>query len=264
MPSRKLLANAQDVPPGGHALGFYTTRREAAALTADFLRGTPNGQAARVWVPDEQSAALYAEAAGDRAPAHVGCVAILPAEQVEEQEGKLRPVGEIRAFLASHPEGVSAGADTISFYWTPATVPAHLEYEAWFAAQPRARSRFLCPYDLRSIAATDAPRVVHELAAHHSHVVLADASEPGARLLQLFVPDTVSDLPDALDAALGWAVKHGYVEIVPKTRELRLTPAGDEVVRAWGERPAVDRGGPAGTGAEGKGPASSRPRSGRT
>ncbi len=242
MTSPKVVESARDVPSGAHALSLYATRREAAEHAADFLRGTPKGQAARLWVPDEVSAAFYSEAAGNRAPEHVGCVAILSTEQIAEQAGRLRPVEEIRSFLASHPEGVSAGADTISFYWTPATVPAHLEYEAWFEDQPRSRSRFICPYDLRSLDPADASHVVRALAAHHSHVVLSEASEPGVRLLQLFVFPSARDLPDALDSALGWAVKRGYVELRSTTRELELTPAGDEVVRAWAERPTPDRG----------------------
>ncbi len=242
MTSPKVVESARDVPSGAHALSLYATRREAAEHAADFLRGTPKGQAARLWVPDEVSAAFYSEAAGNRAPEHVGCVAILSTEQIAEQAGRLRPVEEIRSFLASHPEGVSAGADTISFYWTPATVPAHLEYEAWFEDQPRSRSRFICPYDLRSLDPADASHVVRALAAHHSHVVLSEASEPGVRLLQLFVFPSARDLPDALDSALGWAVKRGYVELRSTTRELELTPAGDEVVRAWAERPTPTAG----------------------
>jgi hypothetical protein len=228
-----VLASAREIPEGAHAVSFHVTRREAAEHAAAFLAGTPQGQAARYWVPDERLVEFYAGVAGEHAPDHVGCVGVLPKEQVEPLRGKLRPVAEVSEFIAEHPEGVTAAGDTISAYWTPTTAPDHLEYEEWFQSQPRQHSRFLCPYDLRSVPPELAPKVMRELGSHHTHVILSDASDDVARLLELFIFETTNDLPEELNVTLSWALREGLIEVEGSTHAFHLTPSGDRVVRSW-------------------------------
>lgn len=239
MSAPEVLESAEEAPTGCHVLSFYAGPAEAARHAAEFLHGAPDGQTAQYWVANRAGAEFYAAAAGDRAPSHVGCVAILPTEQVELVEGRLRPVGEIRRFLASHPEGVSAGADTISLCWGAEDLDAHLEYERWFQAQPRSRSRFLCPYDVHTVPPGDPVSTVRELAAHHTHLVLSDSDEPGVRLLQLFVFATAPEVPAALAATLDWATREGLVALEGSDQTLTLTPEGEHLVREWGDRSSI-------------------------
>jgi hypothetical protein len=229
----EVLESPRDVPLGGHAISFHASPEEAAEHAISFLEGTPSGQSAMYWVANAAAADRHAVVAQQRVPQHVGCVAILATEQVEETEGKLRPVGEVRRFVSEHPEGVSAGADTLSDYWTRDTMSRHLEYEAWFDEQPREGSRFICPYALDRVPPDMAPRVLRELGSVHSHVILSESDEPGVRLLQLFIFDRVSGIPERLEAELGWAVRLGLVRVEPDTSALSLTHAGDQVVAAW-------------------------------
>jgi hypothetical protein len=238
MPS--LLADLEELPLGSHCASFHTSRAEAARHAVSFIAGAPAGQAASYWVPDADVAAYYNLWLAREAPEHVGCVAILPHEQVEPVDGKLRPVPEIRQFIAGHPEGVTASGETITRYWKPQNVPEHLEYEAWFQGQPIATSRFLCPYDLREVPPDMAPTILRELGSHHSHVVLSTSLEPGARLLQLFIFPTVEEIPVPVEGTLGWALKKDLVEIQRPVRELALTHAGAQVVKDWGERTTID------------------------
>jgi hypothetical protein len=240
MVAPELLGSLSEAPLGSHSLCFHASEHEAAVHAAEFLAGTPEGQAAQYWVPDGEAATYYAQVVLERAPEHVGCIAVLPTEQVEPVDGKLRPVAPIREFLSEHGDGVSAGAETISRYWSLETVPEHLEYEAWFQEQPRDGSRFICPYDLRRVPPQVAPQVMRELGAHHSHVVLSGSEEPGARLLQLFLFDTVSDVPDSMDPTLGWAVKKGLLEWSDPDEAPYLSVVGEQVVREWGQRTSVN------------------------
>ncbi len=235
-----LLDDLEQLPPGSHCVSFHATRDEAAQHAVSFLAGAPKGQAAAYWVPDSDTLAYYDKWLAREAPDHVGCVAILAREQVESIGGKLRPVEEVRRFVGSHPEGVTGGGETITRYWTPETIPEHLEYESWFQDQPRQESRFLCPYDLKEIPPAMAPGVMRELGAHHSHVVLSTSLEPGARLLQLFVFPTVDQIPEALDGTLGWAIRKGLVDLQSPSRELSLARDGEQVVREWSARTTVD------------------------
>jgi hypothetical protein len=235
-----VIEDLRQLPQGSHCVSFHTTRQEAARNAASFIAGTPEGQAVTYWVPDSEVASYYSLWVAREAPDHVGCIAILPHEQVEVVDGKLRPVAEVRQFVGSHPDGVTAGGETITRYWTPKNIPDHMEYEAWFQTMPRAESRFLCPYDLRAVPPDLAPVVLRELGAHHSHVVLSASREPGARLLQLFIFPTIDEMPDAADENLGWALKKDLVEIQRPVREVVLTRAGEQVVRDWGERTTVD------------------------
>ncbi len=235
-----IVEELRRLPAGAHCLSLHTTQVEAAGHAASFLSGTPEGQAARYWVPDPALAEQYRAAARESAPARVDCVAVLRGEQVAPLEGKLRPVAEVRDFLAQHPEGVSGAAETITRYWAPESIPAHLEYEAWLDSQPREHSRFLCPYDLRQIPPELGPGVLRGLGARHSHLALSGSRELGVRLLQLFAFPTIAEMPTALHPTLGWAVQRGLVELHTASRELSLTVAGERLVRDWSRRVALD------------------------
>lgn len=240
MAAPTVLAELRDLPLGSHCASFHVSRQEAARNAISFIAGAPEGQAKAYWVPDSETAAYYDLWLAREVPDAVGCVAILPHEQVESVGGKLRPAQEIRRFIGRHPEGVTAAGETITRYWKPQNVPDHMEYEAWFQSQPMEKSRFLCPYDLRAVPPDMAPMVLRELGSHHSHVVLSTSLEPGARLLQLFIFPTVEEIPEPIEGTLGWALKKDFVEIQRPVRELTLTPSGERVVNDWGERTTVD------------------------
>ena len=236
----RLIEEPRLLPTGSHGLSFHATRNEAARNAISFLAGTPRGQSASYWVADEATADYYRKWLGVEFPDHVGCVAILPHEQVESVDGRLRPVSEVKSFLEQHPEGVTAAGETLSRYWTRETLPAHLEYESWFQSQPNDASRFLCPYDLRTVPPDMAPEVLQELGSHHTHVTLSPSQEPGVRLLQLFVFPTVDELPECLEINLGWSIKRALTELLSGSRELSLTHKGEQVVREWGETAVID------------------------
>ena len=228
------------LPTGAHCVSFHASREEAADHAIDFLRGTPGGMPARYWVPTPALAAYDNERLAEVAPAQVGCVQPLAPEQVEWSGEKLRPAQEIRAFVTAHAEGVTGGADTISMYWGPENVAEHLEYEAWFQDQPRDASRFLCPYDLRTVPAGSATSVLRELGRHHTHAVLSESDEPAVRLLQLFIFGTEQAIPPGLRRTHGWARRTGLLRPTGPDEDLALTQAGQAVVEAWSEGAAID------------------------
>ena len=240
MATPTVVVELRDLPVGSHCASFHATREEAARNAISFIAGAPEGQPTSYWVPDKETESYYNLWLAREAPEHIGCVAILPHEQVEMVRGKLRPVEEVRRFIGQHPEGVTAAGETITRYWEPQNVPDHLEYEAWFQSQPMGSSRFLCPYDLRAVPVEMAPQVLRDLGAHHSHVVLSRSVEPGARLLQLFVFPTVEEIPEPVEGTLGWALKKDLVEILRPVRELALTSSGERVVKDWGEHTTID------------------------
>jgi hypothetical protein len=236
----QVLDDLAELPVGAHCLGLSASFPEATDHAVEFLAGTPEGMTPSYWVDDVESARRLNHRLARELPAHVGCVVPLGHEQVERRDGKLRPASEILAFLAQHPEGVTAAGDTLSRYWTCETMADHLEYEAWFEDQPRATSRFLCPYDLRAVPIEDAPRILADLGRHHSHVVLSSSDEPAVRLLQLFVFGTPAEVPPRLGPDLEWARRHGYVPPGEPDVPFRLTEAGQQAVHEWSERTTVD------------------------
>jgi hypothetical protein len=232
---------AADLPRGSHALSLHADDVEAREHAVSFLSGTPRGQSASYWIGDGSQLAEYQSDLRAHDPSHVGCVAILPHEQVTPQgDGRLRPAEEVRSFLGGHPEGVTAGGDTLSLYWTDRTIPAHLEYEAWISGQSFDESRLICPYDLRRVPPAQAPRVLRELGDHHSHVVLSGSGQPAVRLLQLFVFSDASRLPEPLRDTLDWALKAGLARLDAAGRDLSLTEAGEEIVAEWSQQTTVD------------------------
>ncbi len=236
----EIVEKPSEVPLGSHCISFHAGPEEAADHAVDFLAGTPPGQAASYWVSGSDVAEEYNSRLRTDAPDQVGNVRVLTHEQVEPQDGRLRPTREIVDFVTGHPYGVTGGADTISRCWTRETVPDHLEYEAWFDDQPRKASRFLCPYDLRAVPPDLAPQILRELGAHHSHAVLSSSTDPAVRLLQLFIFPTIQELPASLHATLGWALAQGYAGLPGRGDELVLTAAGETVVRNWSHDAVVD------------------------
>ena len=233
MSTPELVGDLATLPLGSHCLGLHVGEDEAAQHAAAFLAGAPTGQPAAYWVPDTPAAELCRQKVAARAPEHLGCVAILSHEQVGFVDGHLRPTQEIVEFARAHPDGFTGGAETISRYWGPGSIPEHLEYESWFEAQPRDRCRFLCPYDLRMIPPHLAPTVLRDLGAHHSHVALSDSVEPAAALLQLFVFPTEADVPTALLPVLDDAFAAGLLVSRGPPGEFALSRAGGDLVQAW-------------------------------
>lgn len=236
----ELIESPRLLPAGSHCLSVHVGDEEGADQAAEFLAGTPDGQSASFWVADEVQENLYRARVARSSPDHVGCVAVLPREQVALVDGRLRPVEEVAAFVGSHPEGVTGAADTIDRNWTPSSLEDHLEYEQWFQAQGREHSRFLCPYELRRIPPESAPKVLRELGEHHSHVVLSGASDPAVQLLELFIFGTPGALPESLRPTLAWAHEAGLLSTDTISGDFRLTLEGERTVRDWGGTATVD------------------------
>lgn len=235
-----IIEDLEQLPLGSHCLSLHTSPAESVEHAADFLAGNPPGKAPSYWIGDASLAAYYHERIAAKAPDCIGCVHVLREEQVTPEEGRLRPIPVIREFIRSHPGGVSGGADTIGLYWTRETVPEHLEYEAWFQSQPRDGSRFICPYDLRRIPVREAPQILRELGAQHTHVALSASTEPAVRLLQLFLFDRRSELPEALAPVLAWGQLNHLVDLVGEEESLHLTSAGERVVEEWSRIASID------------------------
>lgn len=236
----EVVQDLRRLPAGSHCLGLHAGPEEAAEHAVLFIAGTPEGVEPSYWVGDPELADYYNERLAFHAPDHMGCVSALDREQLRSVDGRLRPVPEIQEFVSTHPEGVAGGADTISAYWTAENLPEHLEYEAWFHVQPRRRSRFLCPYDLRRIPLAPALHVLRQLGAHHSHVVLSASNEPAVRLLQLFVFATPADVPLPLKESHRWASEEQLLHAGSPTEPLSLTASGSELVRRWSEAAPVN------------------------
>ena len=236
----EVVGDPSGLPLGSHCLSLHADPEEAADHAVRFIAGSPEGLEPSYWVTDPELASDYNQRLASLAPAHVGCVSVLDHEQVHPVDGRLRPVPEIAGFLLAHPNGVTGGADTISSHWTVEDLPAHLEYETWFDAQPRRGSRFLCPYDLRRIPPALAPEVLRELGAHHSHVVLSSSDDSAVRLLQLFVFGSPEELPPQLWESYRWAKEEGLLREGAPPEPLDHTEMGTDLVRRWSETTTVD------------------------
>jgi hypothetical protein len=232
----EVVEDLADLPLNSHCLSLHVGKEEAAEHAAEFLAGARKWQASAYWVPDVDTSESCTRKVTEIAPERASSVAVLPHEQVEFTAGTLRPATEIRRFIESHPEGVTAAGETITRYWTSGTIPEHLEYESWFDQQPRDRSRFLCPYDLRMIPPHLAPAVLRDLGSHHTHVALSAATDPTAQLLQLFVFSTTHDLPAAMLATFEEALEAGLLAVNGPAGEFDLTPKGGAWVQRWSDR----------------------------
>jgi hypothetical protein len=226
----QLIEDLAKLPLGAHAVSFYTSPHEAANHAAAFLAGTPKGQSAAYWVSNEALRARYLRRTG--ANGSSPRIGVLPDGQVSTEGGKLRPAHEVQEFLGAHPEGVTAGGETLSDHLTAENVGQHVEYEAWIDRQPHDRSRLLCPYDLRRMPADKATTLVRGLAASHSHVALSKAEEPAMRLLQLFVFPTIQSIPVAQRGDINWALSEGLVG-ADITGAFDVTPRGQKLIEDW-------------------------------
>jgi hypothetical protein len=236
----EVLTDPGSLPVGCHALGLYSGPVEAEWQAVRFVSTAPRTAPPVFFVHDQPTADRYNSRLSKTAPDRVGCVVALGHEQVETVKGKLRPVREVQDTLSRHPEGMTAGGDTLSMYLTPESTPAHLEYEEWFDAQPRSGSRFICPYDLRNLPVESAPEILADLGRHHSHVVLSSSPEPAVRLLQLFIFGSRAAVPERLGEDVGWAEENGYIPSSTSNAPLTLTPEGQQVVCEWSDRTTVD------------------------
>ncbi len=234
----QVIEDLRGLPKGSHALSFHASDREARDRAVRFIQGAPEGQRAAYWVEDEALKAEYDRRLAEAAPLQVGCVGILPEGQIENTPAGLRPVAAVREFVVAHPEGVTAGADTLFRHWDPQDPRPVLEYEEWFDGLARDQSRFLCPYDLRKLPSSDAgtaARSIRELASHHSHVALSETEDPALRLLQLFVFASEDEIPDALRSAFREASAGGLIESGGSEGPFFLTAAGEAVVADWSQ-----------------------------
>ncbi|MFZ0892432.1 MAG: MEDS domain-containing protein [Thermoplasmata archaeon] len=234
------MSDLVELPLGSHCISFHASREEASAHAASFLAGNLPGMAAMYWVTDADTADYYSDRLSTQAPDQVGCVAILRHEQVEPVEGKLRPVSEVKEFIRAHPEGVSACGETISAYWSPENIADHVEYESWFQEQPRSKSRFLCPYDLRKVPPEMAPKVLRELGAQHSHAALSRSPDPAVRLMQLFAFGTPAEIPPQLRDTYRWATDQNLITATDPIEEMTLTSKGAQIVADWSRTATID------------------------
>jgi hypothetical protein len=225
-----VIVDLAKLPVGAHAVGFYASPQEASDHAAAFLAGTPKGQSAAFWVSTEALKSRFKERIAKLSPnAEVG---VLPEGQVGTEGEKLRPVAEVTHFLGAHPEGVTAGADTLSDHLSAANVGRFTEYESWIDGQPHEHSRLLCPYDLRRLPPEGATDLVRGLGASHSHVALSTSEEPAMRLLQLFVFPTVQSVPEVLRDTIRWALSEGYV-LADGSGAFDTTARGQRLISEW-------------------------------
>ena len=227
------LDSCGEVPVGGHCVSFHATQEEAADQAASFVAGAAPSQAASYWVPQPGLLPLYRDRMASMDARRVRSIRVLAGPQVHRVGQRLRPVEEVAAFVERHPEGVTGGAETISWYWTADDIKDHLEYEQWFQLQPRAHSRFLCPYDLRRIPADDALPILRELVGHHSHLVLSRGRDESIRLLQLLLFSDAREIPPWLASDLAWGLRSGYVTVGEHTGHLSMTTEGHQLLDAW-------------------------------
>lgn len=223
----QIIYDLKRLPKGSHCLDLYASLDEAAEHAAAFLEGADNPRAATYWVADDQLLAFHRDKTQSQDPSGALPFRALKGPQVVPQGGKLRPTAEVVRLVSSHPEGVTAGAATITRYWSREQIPAYLEYEQWFHQQARERSRFLCPYDLREVPVDMAPAVLPELARQHSHVILSRAPNPMALLVQLLMFPTSDAVPPEHREELSWATAEGLLSVDGRTHRLHLASRGE-------------------------------------
>lgn len=228
-----MIDDLAQLPRGAHCLELHASEDESAEHAAAFLAGADDPNAASYWVADDKLLAFNRERVARRDTRMVQRVRRLDGPQAVPTDGHLRPTGEVIRFVQAHPEGVTAAGATITRYWTRAEIPAYLEYEEWFQAQARDKSRFLCPYDLRRVPVDMAAHVLPELATHHSHLVLSRVPNPMALLLQFLVFPSEAQVPQRLREALSWCVQEGLLELRGPQRKPTLALKGEAFAEAF-------------------------------
>lgn len=237
-PFPTLLEDLSTLPPGSHCLALHASREELAEQAASFLAGAEDPDRTTFWVADDRLLAYARQKVRTRAPALEGRVLRLDGPQVVSEGELLRPAPEIVRFIRAHPEGVTAGAATITTYWSRESVPAHLEYEDWFQDAPRAGCRYLCPYDLRRIPVEMAAEVLPTLARKHTHLVLSKVHGPAPELLQLLLFTRGPRAPPALEGAQAWAIREGL--LIRQGERLVLSLEGLHLLRSLIAFPSED------------------------
>jgi len=229
----RLLNSASELPTGSHCVSFHATQDEACEQAVAFLEGARADQASAYWVANQSLVPMYRTRLQSRVPDRKDSVHALGHSQVHQVGEVLRPAPEVLEFISHHPDGVTAGGETITWFWTPETIHDYMEYETWFERQPRLNSRFICPYNLRRVPPQAAASVLHELGEHHSHVVLSRAPAKAVRLIQLFLFANAREVPEMLQHDLTWAVDAGLVQVHEPSPILFLTASGHQLIEEW-------------------------------
>lgn len=228
-----IVQDLSELPLGSHCLELHSSEDEAADHAAAFLAGADDPKATSYWVADDKLLAFNQDRMARRDPALPTVLHTLEGPQAVPTDGKLRPTREVIRFIRAHPEGVTAGAATITRYWSREQIPAYLEYEQWFHQQARDQSRFLCPYDLRRVPVDLAPTVLPELVSHHSHLTLSTGPHPMALLVQFLAFPSQARVPEDLRRALAWSVQEGLIELKGAERRPVLALKGEAFAAAF-------------------------------
>lgn len=239
----EIVASPGEFPAGSHALGFYSSRAEAARNMASFLKGAQErDQEAIVLTADDEMAKLYRDAVEREVPQLLGVIHRIPGPHVRSTGDGLRPVQEVLDFAANHPGGATMSGDTLPGLLNRSTLPNILVYEDWFDSLRPFYHRGLCPYDLNHIPVDRAPEAFSRLAQAHTHGVLSNDPDPSAQFLQLLILPAIENPPET---HLGWlarAVDNGLIrEDQEEGKAAGLTPRGETFVRALRAFPAISR-----------------------
>lgn len=230
----QLVSTPAELPTGSHSINFYANRPEAARHMANFLKGARDrDQSAMVLTADDEMMSLYREAVEREVPQMLGALRRIPGPHIRTTGEGFRPVPEVEAFAAAHPEGASMCGDTIPGLLTRRTLTSVLAYEDWFDTLRPFYHRGLCPYDLNNFPVDRAAEALAGLAEAHTHAVLSTDPNPGTQFIQLLVLPLVENPPKE---HLGWlarAVDKGLIEEGDGSSEpAGLTPRGETFARA--------------------------------
>ncbi|MDE1820185.1 MAG: hypothetical protein KGJ23_07420 [Euryarchaeota archaeon] len=229
-----ILDEPSRLPVGGHALSMFASDQEGADHAASFLSGGKEPASSSFWVGEASAFEVYQRAVERSAPRFVESLHALKGAHVEwvgTDRRALRPIPEVLQFLQEHPQGLSAGANTLSHFWSPTDMPAFLEYENWIQQLPHAEARLLCPYDLRRIPVASAPTVVSTLARRHDHLVLSRTQDPLLTMLELFLFRKEAEVPPSLRPALERGLEDRWVQSAPEGG-FEWTARGEHFVEA--------------------------------
>ncbi len=238
VPRPTVLEDPEQLPPGSHCLSLYASDEEAALRAAAFLAGAEDPSRATYYVSGERLLAYTRRHVRARSPRLAQRVRDLGGPQTVREGPYFRPAAEVVRFVREHPEGVSTGGQTITQYWSRETIAGHLEYEQWFQQQPREGSRFLCPYDLREVPVDLAPRVLANLALHHSHIIFSTAPEPASQVLQLATSPRLEEMSPTLERSARWCLQEGFATVEAGSGTLTLAERGESFARALRSFPA--------------------------
>jgi hypothetical protein len=230
----ELVAAPADLPTGSHAISFYANASEAATRVASFLKGAERrGQSGLVLTDDDGMATLYRQAIEIEAPRMADALRRIPGPHLRPTDRGFRPVEEVGAFVAAHPDGVSMCGDTIPRMMDRNQLRPLLAYEHWFDSLRPFPHRGLCPYDVNRFPVDRAAEAFTDLVKSHSHAVLSTAPDPSAQFLQLLLVPLVDN---PTEAQRGWLLRATDLGLIEEPREEGrapgLTPRGEQFARA--------------------------------